>query len=148
MKNLKKIDGSFNITINGLPYNTIEGDKYYNETLSLYNSNPELFDIEIEETESEKLNKTIKNLKIQKKQELKQARDSYLETKGYSLSENDKFNIINLLNGNTENDKNNYIAFLNNDLIPKYNQFAELIENTNNVENLENMEFVFEKKTM
>ncbi len=44
--NRKNLDGSFNITINGLPYNTIEGDKYYNETLSLYNSNPELFELE------------------------------------------------------------------------------------------------------
>lgn len=94
------------------------------------------------------LEKQLKELKLQKKLELKQKRDNYLKLKGYNLSDNDKFNIINLLDNYTEEDKNNYIAFLNNDLIPKYNQFAELIENTNNVENLENMEFVFEKKTM
>ncbi len=46
MKNLKKTNGSFNITINGMPYNTCNGNKYYNDTLNLYNSNPELFDEE------------------------------------------------------------------------------------------------------
>ena len=33
----------FNITVNKMPYNTLEGDKYFNDTLSLFNSNPELF---------------------------------------------------------------------------------------------------------
>ncbi len=143
IKNLKKSDGSFNITINGMPYNTNIGDKYYNDTLNLYNSNPELFDIEIEETELEKLNKTIKELKLQKKLELKQKRDNYLKLKGYNLSDNDKFNIINLLDNYTEEDKNNYINFLNNNLIPKYNTINKAIEEADTIEDVENIAIDF-----
>ena len=47
--NKKNLNGSFNITVNNMPYNTIQGDKYYNETLKLFNSNPELFEIEEEQ---------------------------------------------------------------------------------------------------
>ena len=46
--NRKNLNGSFNIIVNGLPYNTVIGDKYYNETVALFNSNPELFEIEKE----------------------------------------------------------------------------------------------------
>ena len=46
--NIKKLDGSFDIIVNNLPYNTIEGDKYFKETLKLYNEHPELFAIEKE----------------------------------------------------------------------------------------------------
>lgn len=47
MTNIKKIDGSFIIEINKLPYHTMEGDKYFKETLELYILNPELFTEEI-----------------------------------------------------------------------------------------------------
>ena len=47
--NIKKLDGSFVIEINGMPYHTMIGDKYYNDTMSLCNSNPELFEDEIRE---------------------------------------------------------------------------------------------------
>lgn len=46
--NIKKVDGSFIIEINGLPYHTNSNDRYYNDTLKLYKSNPELFKNEIE----------------------------------------------------------------------------------------------------
>ena len=61
MKNLKKLDGSFNITVNGMPYNTCEGNKYYSETLELYNSNPELFDEEVQPTEKSISYKTLRS---------------------------------------------------------------------------------------
>ena len=44
--NRKNLDGSFNIIVNGLPYNTIKGDKYYETTLKQYKKHPELFEIE------------------------------------------------------------------------------------------------------
>lgn len=44
--NRKNLDGSFNIIVNGLPYNTMKGDKYFQETENLFKSNPELFEIE------------------------------------------------------------------------------------------------------
>lgn len=75
MKNLKKLDGSFNIIVNGLPYNTIKGDKYYNKTLKLYNSNPELFDIE------EEYIKPLEELKQEKIQELKANCSNYIYSK-------------------------------------------------------------------
>lgn len=78
-----------------------------------------------------------------KKQELKQARDNYLISKGYNLSENDKFNIINLIDGYTEEDRNNYLIFLNNDLIPKYNHYSKLIDDGVNVEEVEGIEIEF-----
>lgn len=53
--NTKKLNGSFNITVNGMPYNTIEGDKYFEETKKLYETNPELFEIE-KELEVKELN--------------------------------------------------------------------------------------------
>lgn len=61
----KKINGSFNIIVNGMPYNTIKGDKYYEETLKLYNSNSELFEVEKEYI------KTLEELKQEKIQELR-----------------------------------------------------------------------------
>ena len=142
IKNLKKSDGSFNITINGMPYNTNIGDKYYNDTLNLYNSNPELFDIEIEETELEKLNKTIKELKLQKKLELKQKRDNYLKLKGYNLSDNDKFNIINLIDY-TEEDRRNYFDFIKNDLKPKYDNINNAIEKAENIKDINDVDICF-----
>lgn len=72
--NIKKLNGSFDIIVNGLPYNTIEGDKYFKETLKLYNEHPELFEIEkVKE-------KTIKELKEEKIQELKNSRKIYRQS--------------------------------------------------------------------
>lgn len=72
--NIKKLDGSFDIIVNGLPYNTIIGDKYYKQTLDLYNSKPELFE---NETKKEK---TLEELKKEKIQELKNSRRFYRQS--------------------------------------------------------------------
>ncbi len=87
----------------------------------------------------------FEELKQQKKQELKESRDNYLKLKNYNLSENDKFNIINLLNNYTEEDRNKYIEFLKSDLIPKYNSFNNKIDEANieNIEELKRLEFNF-----
>ena len=87
----------------------------------------------------------LEELKENKKKELKQARDSYLKLKNYNLSENDKFNIINLLNDYTEEDRNKYVEFLKNDLIPKYNNFDRQINeaNINSIEELKKLGFDF-----
>ena len=70
--NIKKLDGSFNIMVNGMPYNTIEGDKYYQQTLDLYNSKPELFEIE------KKIEKTLEDLKQEKIAQLKNNCQNYI----------------------------------------------------------------------
>lgn len=87
----------------------------------------------------------LEELKLQKKEELKQARDNYLKLNHYDFSENDKFNIMNLLDNYTESDRTNYIEFLKNDLIPKYNNFSNQIKETtiNNIEELRNLNFDF-----
>lgn len=74
MKNLKKLDGSFVIEVNGLPYHTIEFDKYYETTLKQYKKHPELFEIEKEYI------KTLEELKQEKILELKEKRDEYKKT--------------------------------------------------------------------
>lgn len=91
------------------------------------------------------LEEQLNEAKQTKKQELKQSRDNYLKSKGYYLSDNDKFNIINLLNNYTEEDRNNYINFLNTDLIPKYNSFNNQINKAdiNNIEELKKLDFDF-----
>lgn len=67
MKNLKKLDGSFNIVVNGMPYNTIQGDIYFKDTEKLYKKSPELFEIEqeavidIELLKTEKINQLKEN---------------------------------------------------------------------------------------
>ena len=78
-----------------------------------------------------------------KKLQLKEARDNYLISKGYNLSDNDKFNIINLIGGYTEQDRNKYLYFLNNDLIPKYNHYSKLIDDGVDVEEVEGIEIEF-----
>jgi len=90
--NIKKLDGSFNITVNGMPYNTLEGDKYFNDTLALFNSNPELFDIETVKV------KTLDELKSEKIAELKANYDSYLAS-GFSYNGN-YFNIDEVARAN------------------------------------------------
>ena len=73
--NRKNLDGSFNIIVNGLPYNTIKGDKYYQKTLDLYNSNPKLFENE------KKTEKSLEELKKEKIQELKNNCQKYIYSK-------------------------------------------------------------------
>ena len=70
--NRKNLNGSFNIIVNGLPYNTIKGDKYYQETENLFKSNPELFEIEKEYI------KTLEELKQEKIRELKDNCSNYI----------------------------------------------------------------------
>ena len=89
------------------------------------------------------LEEQLKELKFQKKLELKQKRDNYLKLKGYNLSDNDKFNIINLLDNYTEEDKNNYINFLNNNLIPKYNTINKAIKEADSIEDVESIAIDF-----
>lgn len=132
--NRKNLNGSFNITVNGLPYNTIQGDKYYNETVALFNSNPELFEIEeIKEI-------SIEELRYNKKQELKQKRDKYKNDSGFSsfVYENLEFGLVEDVNGEREK----WRAFLK-DLIKKYDEFKEQIENSDNVKELELLKIEF-----
>ena len=91
----------------------------------------------------------LEELKQQKKEQLKESRDDYLKLKNYNLSENDKFNMMNLLNGYTEEDRNKYIEFLKNDLIPKYNKFNKQINEASieNIEELKESEFDFIERT-
>lgn len=91
----------------------------------------------------------LEELKQQKKEQLKESRDDYLKLKNYNLSENDKFNMMNLLNGYTEEDRNKYIEFLKNDLIPKYNKFNKQINEASieNIEELKELEFNFIEET-
>ena len=90
---MKKLDGSFNIIVNGLPYNTIQGDKYYNETLDLYNSNPELFELET------KIEIPLEELKQEKIQELKSNCSNYIYSK-YPI-----FKQLNIANGLATNEE-------------------------------------------
>lgn len=80
----------------------------------------------------------LDKLKIQKKEELKQARDLYLIENGYNFSENDLFNIVNLI-GFTQEEKDNYIAFIKDDLKVKYDTFVLKIKQCNNKEELDNI---------
>lgn len=94
--NIKKLDGSFDIIVNGLPYNTIEGDEYFQETEILYNEHPELFEIEkVKE-------KTLEELKAEKKEELKKEREIYKSKtfirEGYSLLDFEPFSCYNYFN--------------------------------------------------
>lgn len=91
----------------------------------------------------------LEELKQKKKQQLKESRDNYLKLKNYNLSENDKFNMMNLLNGYTEEDRNKYIEFLKDDLIPKYNSFNNQINKASieNIEELKELEFDFIEET-
>lgn len=70
--NRKNLDGSFNIIVNGLPYNTIKGDKYYEETLKQYQEHPKLFEVEKE------CIKPLEELKQEKIRELKANCSNYI----------------------------------------------------------------------
>ena len=91
--NRKNLDGSFNIIVNGLPYNTIKGDKYYEETLKQYKKHPELFEIEKEYI------KTLEELKQEKIRELKDNCSNYIYSK-YPI-----FKQLNIANGLATNEE-------------------------------------------
>lgn len=80
----------------------------------------------------------INLLKAKKKEELKQARDLYLIENGYDFSDNDLFNIVNLI-GFTQEEKDNYIAFIKDNLKVKYDIFTLKIKQCNNKEELDNI---------
>ncbi len=84
----------------------------------------------------------LKELKLQKKLELKQKRDNYLKLKGYNLSDNDKFNIINLIDY-TEEDRRNYFDFIKNDLKPKYDNINNAIEKAENIKDINDVDICF-----
>lgn len=114
--NRKNLDGSFNIIVNGLPYNTIEGDKYYETTLKQYKKHPELFEIEKEYI------KTLEELKQEKIRELKEKRDEYKKTifikdkNLLDLEDKSKYHFDNLilgLCGYTETDLKEYKTYIN-----------------------------------
>ena len=86
----------------------------------------------------------IDKLKEQKRQELKEARDNYLKENNYYFSDNDKFNIINLIDY-TEEQKNSYIEFIKSNLKPQYDKWSDLIKNSKNVKELEKIIIVFSK---
>ena len=77
-------------------------------------------------------------LKLKKKEELKKARDEYLKQNNYDYSENDLFNIVNLI-GFTQEEKDNYIAFIKDNLKVKYDIFTLKIKQCNNKEELDNI---------
>ena len=101
MKNMKKLDGSFVIEVNGLPYNTIKGDKYFQETENLFKSNPELFDIEKE------CIKPLEELKQEKIRELKDNCSNYIYSQ-YPIHKQ-----LNIANGlATEEEISQMITFI------------------------------------
>lgn len=115
--NRKNLDGSFNIIVNGLPYNTIKGDKYYETTLKQYKKHPELFEIEKEYI------KTLEELKQEKILELKEKRDEYKKTifikdkNLLELEDESKYHFDNLilgLCGYTETDLKEYKTYISN----------------------------------
>ena len=98
---MKKLDGSFVIEVNGLPYNTIKGDKYFQETENLFKSNPELFDIEKE------CIKPLEELKQEKIRELKDNCSNYIYSQ-YPIHKQ-----LNIANGlATEEEISQMITFI------------------------------------
>ena len=139
MKNLKKLDGSFNIIVNGLPYNTIKGDKYYEETLKQYKKHPELFEIEKE------CIKPLEELKQEKIQELKEKRDEYKKTifikdkNLLELEDKNKYYFDNLilgLCGYTETDLKEYKTYISN-ISKTYDDYKLKINNATTKQELD-----------
>lgn len=98
----KKIDGTFNIIVNGMPYNTIKGDKYYESTLKQYKEHPELFEVEKEYI------KTLEELKQEKIQELKSNCSAFIYSK-YPI-----YKQLNVANGLAiEEETNQMHSFIN-----------------------------------
>ena len=119
----KKINGSFNIIVNGMPYNTIKGDKYYEETLKLYNSNSELFEVEKEYIE------TLEELKQEKIQELRKKANDYI------LSQYPYYKQLNIIRIGTEEEKNDMSSFIDG-VRDKINQLELDINSCNTEEEL------------
>ena len=137
--NRKNLDGSFNIIVNGLPYNTIKGDKYFQETENLFKSNPELFDIEKE------CIKPLEDLKKEKIQELKEKRDEYKKTIFIKdknllyLEDKSKYHFDNLilgLCGYTETDLIEYKTYISN-ISKTYDDYKLKINNTTTKQELD-----------
>lgn len=124
----KKINGSFNIIVNGMPYNTIKGDKYYEETLKLYNSNPELFEVEKEYI------KTLKELKQEKIQELRKNANDYI------LSQYSYYKQLNIIRIGTEEEKNNMSSFIDG-IRNRINQLELDINSCNTKEELSTINY-------
>lgn len=80
MKNIKKLDGSFVIEVNGLPYHTKVDDKYYNKALQLFNSKPELFEIEKEKTEEDLAEEKRQHDLAEKQKEIEKLRKYLTDT--------------------------------------------------------------------
>ena len=137
--NRKNLDGSFNIIVNGLPYNTIKGDKYYQKTLDLYNSNPKLFENE------KKTGKSLVDLKKEKILELKEKRDEYKKTifikdkNLLDLEDKSKYYFDNLilgLCGYTETDLTEYKTYISN-ISKTYDDYKLKINNTTTKQELD-----------
>lgn len=126
-------DNTFIIEKNNMPYQVVEGMAEYQDLLNQYNSNPGAFeeDIVYKPTKEEQLDM----LKVQKHFELKKARNEYLKLKNYDFSENDKFNIMNLI-GYTEEERQSYLDFIKNDLKPKYDEMADSIDKARSIKSL------------
>lgn len=136
----KKLDETFNIIVNGMPYNTIKGDKYYESTLKQYKEHPELFEVEKEYI------KTLEELKKEKILELKKVRDEFKKTifikENISLydienSQDNQYLLINLLLGIgefTSEDLELYKSKISS-IAKIYDTTKKLIENCN-LENL------------
>lgn len=131
--NIKKLDGSFNIVVNGLPYNTIPGDQYYQQTLDLYNSKPELFEIEkVKE-------KTLEELKVEKIQKLKNNCMNYIYSVYPIYKQLDIINPLNDYPIERKEAMNNFIDENRNIC----NEKEELIKKAKNQKELEEINIEF-----
>ena len=137
--NRKNLNGSFNIIVNGLPYNTIKGDKYYETTLKQYKKHPELFEVEKEYI------KTLEELKQEKISELKEKRDEYKKTifikdkNLLELEDKNKYHFDNLilgLCGYTETDLTEYKTYISN-ISKIYDDYKLKINNTTTKQELD-----------
>ena len=129
MKNMKKLDGSFVIEVNGLPYHTKVDDKYYNKALQLFNSRPELFEIEKEKTE-EDLAEEKRQYKLAEKQGEIDKLQKYLTDTDYVVIKISEA----MINGDkqlTNELKNKYADVITNrnNKRKKMNKFKEEIKN-------------------
>ncbi len=124
----KKLDGSFNIVVNGMPYNTIKGDKYYESTLKQYKEHPELFEVE------KKYIKSIEKLKEEKIQQLKNNANDYI------LNKYPYFKQLNIIRIGTEEEKNDMSSFIDG-VRNKVNQLELDINSCNTEEELSTINY-------
>lgn len=135
--NLKKLDGTFNITVNGMPYNTIEGDKYFKDTLSLFKSNPELFEIEVPVVTPPK---TLEELKAEKIAELKSNCSNYILSV-YPIYK--QLNIINPLGDYSDEDRLTMNTFIDSQRTICASKEEEIKNAT--LKNINNISITFDK---